>query len=183
MPDFKEIILPLLPEIFEYSNGELIWKERPRAHFKNLRSFATFNSQVAGKIAGAKTNDGYKRVGVTYLDQFRQYRVHRVIWALHHGEWPQGAIDHIDHDRLNNRIENLRVTDTAGNGQNRTLNINSTSGFSGVGYHKRDRKWTACIKLLGKRKYLGYFNTKEEAIQVRKRAERQFGFHENHGRS
>lgn len=82
--------------------------------------------------------------------------MHRRILGLQHGEKLQG--DHINHDTLDNRDENLRTVTQAQNQHNRGANRNSASGLKGVYWMKHDRKWIAQIRLDGKSKYLGSFD-------------------------
>lgn len=97
---------------------------------------------------------------------------------MHYGNWPQ-HIDHINGDRLDNRIENLREVDRAENMKNMRMPADNTSGFVGVTRHYE--KWKAQITVNGKHIYLGRFDHKKDAIAARIAANRKFGFHENHG--
>lgn len=76
------------------------------------------------------------------------------------------VIDHINGNKLDNRKQNLRYATHNGNSQNRLPHANNTSGFKGVVWHKRDKKFQASIKLNSKRIYLGYFNTAEAAARA-----------------
>lgn len=92
------------------------------------------------------------------------YRVHRIIWLWHKGTWPQFEIDHIDQNKMNNRIENLRDVDSKENNHNRGIQSNNTSGFPGVCLHKASGKYVAKIKNSGEITHLGLFITPEEAF-------------------
>lgn len=84
--------------------------------------------------------------------------------------------DHINGDILNNRKVNLRACTTSQNGFNRKLNINNTSGYKGIVWHKRDNKWQVQIKAGSKNKYIGSFSDQREAIQIyNKIALQEFG--------
>lgn len=120
--------------------------------------------------AGCSTPSGY--VVITYAGE-RHY-AHRIAWAIQTGEFPTGIIDHIDGDRSNNRISNLRITDAVGNAQNqRAAQRNNTSGLIGAHYNSRVSKWTSRIRAPGGRKFLGYFDTPEEAHEAYLRAKRE----------
>ncbi len=96
---------------------------------------------------------------------------------------PSGEIDHINGDRTDNRICNLRDVTSAGNSCNRRRQDRNTSGVTGVAWDKRASRWQARIGLNGKQKYLGYFDSLDEAVAARKAAELELGFHPNHGRA
>jgi hypothetical protein len=114
----------------------------------------------AGQIAGNPTR-GYLQLMVDGHATF----VHRFIWLYVHGKWPDGNIDHIDGDRSNNRLVNLRDVSQAINIQNeRKPRSNNKSGFLGVSANRG--LWKAEISITGKTKFLGRFKTPEEAHQV-----------------
>lgn len=114
-----------------------------------------------GKLAGCVSSAGYL---VIRLDR-KPYRAHRLAWFLVHGEWPQGEIDHIDGDRLNNRLNNLRVVDRAGNSQNRrnAPANNLSCGLLGVSWNKQHKKWQAKLMAHKVRHHVGYFSDPVEA--------------------
>ncbi len=93
-----------------------------------------------------------------------------------------GHIDHINGDRGDNRISNLRVVTSTENNRNKAINKNNTSGVTGVTWSKSRRKWIAQIHIGKIGKALGGFDRVEDAIAARKNAETRYGFHENHGR-
>jgi len=121
----------------------------------------------AGDVAGNPTR-GYLQLMVDGHMTF----VHRFIWFYVHGTWPIGNIDHIDGNRSNNRIANLRDVSQAMNIQNeRKPRSNNKSGFLVV---KANRGlWKAEISINGKTKFLGRFKTPEEAHQVYVEAKRR----------
>jgi len=91
-------------------------------------------------------------------------------------------IDHINGDRSDNRIENLRAVINADNGRNQKLRVSNSSGVMGVGFCKRAGKWRVRITINGKDKHLGIYKSYSEAVAARLTAEKLHGFHENHGR-
>ena len=162
--------------IYNADTGIFVWKTRPVDHFKTVRSQKICNTRYAGKQAGSNTSDGY----IQLMLFKKNYKAHRLAWAMHYGIWPTDRIDHIDpRNKLDNRIVNLREATASENAKNKRMPINNTSGYIGVG--KRGDKWYAYIKVDDKQIYLGTFDTKDEAIQARKQAEKLYGFHENHG--
>jgi hypothetical protein len=121
----------------------------------------------AGQVAGNPTR-GYLQLMIDGHMTF----VHRFIWLYVYGKWPDGNIDHIDGNRSNNRLSNLRDVSQAMNIQNeRKPRSNNKSGFLGV---KANRGlWKAEISIDGKTKFLGRFKTPEEAHQVYVEAKRK----------
>ena len=116
-----------------------------------------WNEKHSGKIAGSVNADGYRRI----LIYKRTYLAHRVVWAFFYGTWPTKHLDHINGNRDDNRIENLREASARENMHNRKLQADNTTGFKGVirdGYRFRAR-----IKVNGKQTSLGSFKTAEEA--------------------
>jgi hypothetical protein len=107
---------------------------------------------------------------------------HRVAWALHYGEWPSDQIDHVNGDKTDNRLENLRIVTAQGNAKNRSLRSDNTSGHVGVYWVRETKKWSAQIKVDGRQKTIGSFESLEDAVKARKAAEDLNGYHANHGR-
>jgi len=135
--------------LFEYKDGHLYY-------IKDIKG----RSNMLGKRAGTLRDDGY--IGI-FINQ-KYYFEHRIIWEIIMGEIPNGFyIDHIDGDRSNNNIENLRLCTTQQNAYNRGMQANNKSGFKGVSWHKQKGKWVAQIKIDGKNKFLGFFEDKEKA--------------------
>lgn len=145
-----------LNEIFEYKNGMLFWKKK-----------SSSKSHVnIGERAGFFTNDGYRAVRV----DMKIYKEHRLIWIMHNGEIPNGyEIDHQFGDRLDNRIEILRCGTPSNNQHNRNKNKNNTSGYKGVYFHTKTGKPIARIQSNGVFKYIGTYNTPEEAFDAYKK--------------
>jgi hypothetical protein len=112
----------------------------------------------------------------------RPYVIHRLIWLWMTGEWPDD-IDHIDGDRQNNKWKNLRSISRQENLKNMGIKSTNTSGVTGVSFNNQSKKWQAYIHSeKRKRKHLGYFESIEDAITARLKAEKKYGYHENHGR-
>lgn len=98
---------------------------------------------------------------------------------LHHGDPGSLDIDHIDGNKLNNKIENLRAVTRSQNNQNRRAAQanNETSGVMGVHYDKSRNKWAASLNLNGDKVFFQRFDTKEEAMLARKQAEQKYFTH------
>lgn len=125
-------------------------------------------SKLNGKEADPCTgSNGYRR---TFVDGVRKLS-HHVIWFMHYGVWPV-MLDHVNGNRLDNRVENLREATKVQNGQNRSAQVNSKSGIKGVSFCKRKNKWCVRIKVSGKYLFGGYFDSIEEAKHKREEMER-----------
>ena len=106
---------------------------------------------------------------------------HRLIWMMVYGHWPD-EIDHINGNRTDNRLCNLRNVTGLENKRNKCIQKNNTSGVTGVSWSTESKKLVVRIQVKGKYLYLGSFINKEDAIATRKVAEVNHGFHKNHGR-
>lgn len=104
-------------------------------------------------------------------------------WLYIYGEFPDGEIDHINGNKADNRICNLRCVDHFTNMKNYPLPRNNKSGIIGVSWYKALSKWEAKIQHDGKSIHLGYFDDLDDAAKARKAAEEKYSFHANHGRS
>ena len=129
-----------------------------------------------GDVVGTLNPDGYLRVMVNK----KHYPLHRLAWIYIHGELPN-KIDHINHNRSDNRIVNLRSVTTTVNKRNSSLYSTNTSGQCGVSWCKQTDRWRSGIVIDGKHKCLGRFTDFSEAVNARKNAEVLYGFHANHG--
>jgi hypothetical protein len=170
---------------YEAKTGFLFWKPRLAYQFEAKIASAEaicnmWNSKFAGKRALTSPNsDGYLHGKLNS----ESVSAHGCVWALFNGEWPSLEVDHIDGDKANNRISNLRLVTRQGQNRNSCRRSDNTSGATGVSYSKNTAKWRARILVGGKQVYLGYFEDIEDAIIARKKAEEQYGYHDNHGRA
>lgn len=186
MADKPDISVELLRQLLRYEpeTGKLYWRARTESMFCDKKhtaahNAAKWNARYSGKEAFTAFLDGYKR-GAVFT---RHYRAHRIIWTMVHGNWPDDEIDHINGNRADNRISNLRSVGRVCNSQNAKRSSANTSGVTGVRWCKNRCKWEVQIMVNGRKVNLGRFVNKADAIAVRKSAERQHGFHANHGRS
>lgn len=150
-----------------YIDGKLYWKEWKLGRRKNLE-------------AGTVNKKGYRSICFPCK---KQAYAHRLIWEIHFGEIPDGMdVDHINHDRDDNRIENLRLVTRQGNLRNKGV-VTSNTGVMGVYWNDKTKRFTANITVNRKAKHLGTFTDLMSAAKARKEAEEFHGFHENHGTS
>lgn len=181
----KCIDVPTLSRLLSYDpeTGNLRWLPRTPDLFRGKdysreRVCAAYNSKHAGKIAlNTPNDDGY----LTGRIWGKHYHAHRVAFAIHHGSWPKNEVDHINGDHADNRAENLRDVPREINALNRGWK--GSSPMRGVRRIRKSNAWHARIIKAGKEHYLGSFATAEEAMAARRRAERELGFHTNHGRA
>jgi hypothetical protein len=136
-----------------------------------------WNTRWAGREAFTSDLCGYRQGSING----KNYVAHRIVWVMHYGSEPPDQIDHINHNRSDNRVENLREATNAINGKNQKANKRNTSGVCGVSWSARDRLWYAYINVDGRRVNLGTFASKDAAAAVRREAEIVYGFHANHG--
>lgn len=170
----------LLRKLLEYdgNTGLFRWKARSPDMFGGSTAHCNrWNGRLAGKAAGMLRSDGY--VSIAVYNQ--KYLAHRLAWSLHHGFEPI-EIDHINGDRADNRLVNLREVTRTENNMNSALQSNNVSGMPGVTWDNQTKRWRATIKQNSKTIDLGRWDTIYEAQAARKTAERLLGFHENHGR-
>lgn len=138
-----------LKELLHYDpeTGVFTWRVR-----------ASNNIRVGG-VAGCRTVHGYWLIGI----DSSQYFAHRLAWLYMHGEWPKHEIDHKNGVGDDNRIANLREATVSENHQYLAKSARNTSGFVGVSWHSRRRKWQAQICIKGIRFCLGFFDSADTA--------------------
>lgn len=165
-----------LQEMFDYNpaDGLLYW--RPREN-RSMRWHTRYACKAAGCV---NPSDGYMIVSFVFGGRKQRFYAHRLIWKLAHNEEPD-QIDHVDGNRTNNRLFNLRSVTEKENHRNVRRSSANTSGATGVIPDRRYGGWIAQIKVNRRDKYLGKFYAFEDAVTARKAAERKYGFHPNHG--
>lgn len=124
----------------------------------------------AGTEAGSIHRTGYRMVSVDHC----QYLVHRLIWFLVTDSWPKNQIDHINGNRADNRITNLREATNAQNMLNSTARKTSSSGIKNVYYQASHKKWRVRIRIDGKPKSFGLYTNQSDAEKVAIAARNQF---------
>lgn len=160
----------ILNELFTYEpkTGILRWK--------NIKPWGR---RQPGAIAG--TTDKCDRVKISINNKL--FFAHRIIWIMVYGDIKAGlVIDHINGVPNDNSIKNLRLVTQQDNQKNTRITKNNKVGVMGVYYCKTSKRWHTCIHVNYKKIHLGCFLTKELAIEIRKKAEMTYGFHNNHGR-
>jgi len=140
-----ELSVEYLKELFRYDplSGKL------------TRIISTTHRVKAGDEAGVVNHYGYKVVSIFG----HKYQVHRVAWVMVHGTWPLDEIDHINGNRSDNRIENLRAVTCRDN----RLNLSIHRAGRLFGCTKIKDKWQVQIKVGKKYNYIGLFDTEQQA--------------------
>jgi hypothetical protein len=141
-------------DIFKYldynpKSGVFVWKVKTK-------------TRSVGDVAGNTNWRGYTSIWINGI----QYYAHRLAWAFCNGSFPCGDIDHINENKSDNRIANLRIASRSENMFNRGRNRNNTSGLKGVVFCKATGKWRAQIMIDRKNVNIGRFKTKEEAANA-----------------
>ena len=146
-----------LNQALEYRDGKLFWREG-------------WPTDRVGKEAGyVEKRDGYRRVS----HRNRIYMAHRVVWLLQHGDWPEYEIDHINGDKDDNRIENLRDVPAKMNMYNRPKYACNRTGYKGVYLDQRYNKYCATIAKDRNKYWLGTFSCPIEAAKAYDRKARE----------
>jgi hypothetical protein len=139
------------------------------------------NNQKGRILKPSKDKDGYLQIKLAKDSKPHMKIVHRLVaQAFIPNPNNKPCVDHIGNDKQNNNVNNLRWATIQENTFNKSKQKNNTSGLTGVRFHKGSKKWEARIRYNGKENYLGYFDTKEEALEARLKAvEKYFGEYAN----
>jgi len=156
-----------LKEILSYDKGTGLFKWK-----------ISVGTAKKGSIAGNKRPVGYVAIKINS----NPYYAHRLAWLYVNGEFPEDGIDHINGNKSDNTLSNLRSVSSTENLRNQKIRKNNKSGFNGVSWSKLISKWRSIIIIDKKQINLGSYSCIGEAIIARKIANIEYGFHENHGR-
>jgi hypothetical protein len=158
--------------------------------FRVIKGFQNYEISNFGNVKNNKTgrilkpginSHGYKNVTLYIDGKYFHKKIHKLV-AEHFIENPHNKnnVDHINNNKLDNNVINLRWATSKENNMNRKLSSRNTSHYKGVSFHKPSNKWLAQIYINGKKKYLGTFDKIEDAINTRvKKAEEVFGEYKN----
>lgn len=160
----RELPIETLHELLRLDpeTGKIYWRERGREWFSTAHACATWNTKRAGKEAFLSLSHGYLYGRVTDV----RLQAHRVVFAMFHGRWPVGDVDHRDGIRTNNRPDNLRDATRQQNQRNRG-SIGKTSAFCGVSWSTERQRWVAqCTNSNGRQRHLGRFADELDAARA-----------------
>ena len=141
---------------YDPDTGLMTWKARPRQYFKREKDVAWWNGKYAGTVAGTMDGRGYLQVTIFA----KLYLTHRLIWLMETGSWPSDDIDHVNGNRTDNRLSNLREATRRQNCANQRAR---KVGLKGAYYKPANRKWQSAIRIDGKQFYLGLYDSEQEA--------------------
>lgn len=170
----------LLRSLVEYDpeTGGFTWLRRRESGFASPGSARSWNRKFAGKPAFTMTNAQGYLVGRIHGQRIT---AHRSAWLISHGTQTLECLDHINGDRADNRLANLREVSKAENARNAKRRVDNTSGIAGVHFHRGSGKWRAQLSTGGRLIHLGLFAHKDEAAAARKAALSRYGFSAGHG--
>lgn len=147
---------------YEQATGVFTWKNRPLEMFSREADYKVWNKRFADKQAGAIGAWGY----VIISFNGKKVKAHQIAYFIVHGSVP-AYLDHINGNRADNRIANLRGATLSDNGANRGMDRRNKSGVKGVFWHAKAQKWQAEVRKLGKSYYGGLFDDLEAAKTAR----------------
>jgi len=150
---------------YDVNSGLFTWKVSPT------------NSVKKGSIAGTPDKYGY----VTIRISGKLYMAHRLAWLYVYGKFPEKQIDHINHDKADNKINNLRDVSNSINQINIGIRSNNTSGVKGVTFNRQEKKWHSFIKIKGRKNHIGSYRLFNDAVQARQITEIILGWHKHTG--
>ena len=150
----KELNQTTLKQLLDYDplTGDFKWKVKIKG------------CVMPGDIAGCIDGQGYRVIRIFNKNR----KAHRLAWLYMHGDYPT-VIDHVDRNRSNNSFSNLRIATRRENTINRSSLSKNASGYTGVSWHSKAKKWESSVTIKGKRIYLGVFSDPYEAAKARER--------------
>lgn len=162
--------------------GQIVWKVRPLHHFRSEHGWRTTNGRSAGRVAGSRvcSEKGYRQVEIDGVS----YKVHRIIFALANGKWPDGEIDHINGDPTDNSVRNMRDVSGTDNMLNKGIYRRNETGEPNISLRREtylEKRWHVQMVSRGV-KHQAYFATLDEARIWRDAMRVSLGFHLNHGK-
>lgn len=141
-----------ITDVLGYRDGDLFWKKSHKKH-------------LVGAVAGTVKRSGYRLVQVSG----KLILAHRIVWAIHHGKFPDLSVDHINQDKDDNRIENLRLATVSQQQMNMAPTSSNKSGLRGVFWKRDKKKWEVTLYKDGVAHYGGRYGKIEDAKKAQER--------------
>jgi len=164
---------------------KMVTQSELKEYFEYNEFSGDFIRKKLSKGSGSKIGDAIGTVNVLGYKVIRinkkLYYSHRLVWLYMYGLFPEAQIDHKNHNRADNRLDNLREVTQKENRINGTMRSDNKSGFTGVHWNKLNNKWIPRISIRGNNKHLGCFESLNDAVICRKMAEYEHGYYKNHG--
>ena len=173
----NEVLPCVVQETVKYDphSGKLYWKQRDLKYFKSEAHQKTWNKRYAGKEAFCGKHPSGYLFGALFG---KNYYAHRIAFCAYYGFWPE-YIDHVNHKRTDNRIENLRSVSFAENRRNQSPM--KGKNFTGITWRKDCPLKPWYVRIGRDNSVVGNFTCLGQAIRARKNAEKMRGYHHNHG--
>lgn len=153
-------------------------KDKSKLYSPELGVFVSYDNLT--QLGSDKNHKGYR----TIYHKGKNFLEHRLAWETVNGPIPKNKqVDHINGNPADNRIKNLRLVDPQENQRNMKLSKLSKTGYPGVHFDVKYNTYRVAIYYNRQKIHLGIFDSKEKAILARKKAEKQYGYHPNHGRN
>ena len=158
--------------------------------FRIIKGFENYSVSNLGNIKNNKTGrilkptinfHGYYQVSLCQDGNTYTKKIHKLVAEYFIPNlYNKKCVDHIDNNKLDNNVNNLRWATNHENNMNQKLSSRNTSNYKGVSFHKGSNKWEAKIQINGKKKHLGYFDSIEDAVNARvKKAKEVYGEYMN----
>ena len=166
--EFKLIDTQISNNVKKIYGAYEVWKKIKNYDNYSVSSFGRIRNDKFNRFMNpSKTTRGYIHIRLSKNGKVKNYQVHRLVgiaFLPNHDNKPK--VDHIDKDKTNNNIINLRFATVSQNGFNQGKCKNNTTGYKGVTFKKANQKYCARIKIEGKSKHLGYFETAQDASKA-----------------
>lgn len=173
-----EIYFALAAQVtYNPETGIITWncREELTSHDK------MFNSRFAGHECGTIDNHGYRVISFKHEGNSHNIKAHRLAWLITYGYIAETHIDHVNRNRKDNRIDNLRDVHPSANQRNMSMMRTNKSGITGVHWNKQINKWIAQAGLNGRTRHVGTFSCINEAAAAVKSFRAKHGYTDSHG--
>lgn len=169
--DYVRVPYVFLSECYGYTDtGHLYWLDRPKEHFQTEQAWLSWRTRCFGSVVGSLDKQGYVQVALHYDGKIQRLHAHRIIMSLHlkRDLSRTEIVDHINQNRFDNRLENLRLVDHSVNALNTPPRSNNTSGHKNISWCKQKSKWQVSCSVGGTRKHVGFYTELPVAVEAQR---------------